>query len=75
MSQKKYEMIRLVLQILTVSEHILIIPLENGCLYCLRDMEQFMKRDVTSRSLKMQGGRIQHMLYICYSYFSDENWI
>lgn len=73
MSQKKYEMIRWGLQILTVSERILIIPLKNGCLYCLRDTEQSMKRDVTSRSLKMQGGRIQRVLYICYPYFWDEN--
>ena len=58
--------IQLALQILTEVEHIVIIPFQNSiCLYYLRDKEQFME--------KVQYGRIQLMLYIDYSCFSDEN--
>ena len=61
--RKKYRMIRLGLQVLTESEPLLIIPLQNRCLYRLRDMEQFMKRDVTSLSENAGWQNPAHALY------------
>lgn len=65
MSEGKKGVIQLGLQILTEVEHIIIIPFQNSiCLYFLRNKEKFMK--------KVQYCKIQLMLYIDYSCFSDE---